>query len=402
MSNKNVWNLYYHREKSRPLAEFLRDLTDLSKKENQLKIIALPNLNSQVAFSKLPKSVRDLLYLGHQDVILTFDDRKNPENVVFACEITDAKPAKDHWMQRFPSLVGACKQNVPSVFVMPFEMKTSTWTGSLKSEFFYAFDRVMDIYQIPIYLANWEQNKAGNLEIDTKYTDVPDRNSESMKDVIRLVNMTMNYASHGRDFKNLLKERIVVNLRDKMKIEIKNTPKPTDYAGLKIYESVAYMKWNDVEKHLKTIIKKLPDIPERIIRRDKSLIFVPRPQSVKGNRQLKETLHNRIVKRNGNPYNGMPLAFDFMFCRLGSTPYERDVNLILDLSELSFSEFADFAKKTHDKSPLAEKTVPKPEQAPRYSLHVTQGYTHEIKDFIRQYCYAADLIILKDFILPFY
>ena len=63
---------------------------------------------------------------------------------------------------------------------------------------------------------------------------------------------------------------------------------------------------------------------------------------------------------------------------------------------------ADFAKKTHDSSPLAKKTVPKPEQAPRYSLHVTQGYTHEIKDFIRQYCYAADIIILKDFILPFY
>lgn len=329
MSSKFVWNIYYHREKSRPLAEFLRDLTDLSNKENQVKIIALPNLNSQTDFSKLPKSVRDLLYLGHQDVILTFDDQKKPENVIFACEITDAKPAKDHWMQRFPSLVGACMQNAPSVFVMPFEMKTSTWTGSLKSEFFYAFDRVMDIYQIPIYLANWKQNQNGSLEFDAQYTDVPNRNSEPMQDVISLVNMSMDFAIHGRDFRKLLKQRIVVNLRDKLKVEIKDIPKPTDYSGLKVYDSKAYMSWSDVKKHLKTKINKLPDIPERVIRRDKSLIFVPRPQGVIGNRQLKETLYNRIVKRNGNPYNGMPLAFDFMFCRLGQTPFERDVNKIL-------------------------------------------------------------------------
>ena len=103
-----------------------------------------------------------------------------------------------------------------------------------------------------------------------------------------------------------------------------------------------------------------------------------------------------------NPYNGMPLAFDCMFCRLGPTPRERDINLIIDLSELSFADFAEFHKSTHDDSPLGDTSPPPKNLLPKYSLHLTRGYIHEIKDFIRQYCYAADIIVLKDFVVPFY
>ena len=131
------------------------------------------------------------------------------------------------------------------------------------------------------------------------------------------------------------------------------------------------------------------------------MIFVPRPEFHKGKRVLKETLISRIIAKNGNPYNGMPLAFDFMFCRLGPSTYERDVNLIIDMSEVSYSEFISFAKTIHNSSPIATKGIPKSDEISRLSLHLTEGYTHEIKDFIRQYCYAADLLILKDFIIPF-
>jgi len=146
----------------------------------------------------------------------------------------------------------------------------------------------------------------------------------------------------------------------------------------------------------------LPHMPERLWNRPLSMVFVPRPQVREGRRVTKETLLDRIQKRNGNPYNGMPLAFDYMFCRLGPTPRERDRNLIVDLSELSFRDFARFHKTIHDKSPLAKLSPPSSEIIPKYSLHLTQGYVHELKDFIRAYCYAADVIVLKDFVVPFY
>ena len=97
----------------------------------------------------------------------------------------------------------------------------------------------------------------------------------------------------------------------------------------------------------------------------------------------------------------MPLAFDFMFCRLGQSHYERDVNLIIDLSELCYDDFIGFAKTIHNSSPISVKGIPPIDQLSRLALHLTDGYTHEIKDFIRQYCYAADLIILSDLVIPF-
>ena len=87
--------------------------------------------------------------------------------------------------------------------------------------------------------------------------------------------------------------------------------------------------------------------------------------------------------------------------RLGPTSYERDINLIIDMSEIKYKEFIWFAKSVHDSSPIAAKSLPAKDQISRLSLHLTEGYTHEIKDFIRQYCYAADLIILEDFVIPF-
>jgi hypothetical protein len=389
------WTLYYHKEKSRSLAEFLKALSALSSFSSSVNIIPLPNNNSGKAFARLPRSVRKLLFFGHPDVILAYDNGIEPEKAVFAWEITDAKPATDHWMQRFPSLVGACELGIPSVFILRFESNTDAWTGKLESEFFYTYDRVMEIQQIPIYLANWLPDSYGNFAFDADYPDVPDRNSDSMIDTIKFLDKVIEYAVHGKDFHKIIKERLLVDLRNKIKIKIHDVPKPEQYKRLTVCSSSGYSSWDEVKAYIKkrsTFI--LPDIPNRILLRKKSIVFVPRPEFHRGVRILKETLISRIIKKNGNPYNGMPLAFDLMFCRLGPSTYERDVNLIIDMSEINFSEFISFAKSVHIASPINSTVIPKSDEISKLSLHLTEGYTHEIKDFIRQYCYAADLIIL--------
>jgi hypothetical protein len=395
------WTLYYHKEKSRSLAEFLRDLSALSSFTG-VAIEALPNNNKGKEFARLSRSVRKLLFFGHPDVILAYDNGIEPEKAVFAWEITDAKPATDHWMQRFPSLVGACELGVPSIFILRFESRTPSWSANLESEFFYAYDRVMEIEQIPIYLADWLPDNTGAFAFDSTYPDVPDRNSDSMVDTIEFLNKVIDYSIHGKDFHKLIKERLLVDLRNKLKVKIHRVPKPEDFNRLTVASATGYSEWSDVLSYIHSRTSfPLSHVPARLMLRKKSLIFVPRPQFHKGIRVLKESLLSRIIKRNGNPYNGMPLAFDFMFCRLGPSTYERDVNMIVDMSEISYSDFISFAKNIHNSSPIASSALPASDQISRLSLHLTEGYTHEIKDFIRQYCYAADLIILSDFIIPF-
>jgi hypothetical protein len=394
------WTLYYHKEKSRGLAEFLKNLTALAGYAT-VNIVSLPNRNNSVAFTRLPRSIRKLLFYGHPDVILGYNNGIEPEKAVFAWEITDAKPATDHWMQRFPSLVGACELGVPTVFILRFESNTTAWTARLESEFFYAYDRVMEIEQIPIYLADWLPDPSGVYAVDRDYPDVPDRDSDSMVDTIAFLNQVIDYAVHGKEFQKLLRERLLVDLRNKLKVRINEVPSPEDYRRLTVASATGYLSWDEVKTYISTrTAYNLPYTPARITLRKRSVIFVPRPESHRG-RVLQETLLDRIKAKNGNPYNGMPLAFDFMFCRLGSTVYERDVNLIIDLSEISYQEFISFAKTIHDSSPIASKTKPSKDQISRLALHLTEGYTHEIKDFIRQYCYAADLLVLSDFVIPF-
>lgn len=394
------FTLYYHGEKSRGLAEFLKKFSVLKNYHNYVKIVSIPNTNKGNQFALLPRSLRKLLFFGHPDVALTYDNGIENEKTIFAWEITDAKPATDHWMQRFPCLVGACELGIPSVFIMRYESRTDKWKGKLNSEFFYAYDRVMEIQEIPIYLADWTPNEFGKLSADKDYPDVPDRDSVSMQDTLKFLNTTIDYAIHGKDFKNLIKERLIVDLRNKHRIKISEIPIPKNYKRLTELSKEGYLEWTEVESFIKKNKKlEIPDLPERISLRAKSLIFTPRLKNT--DRVLKETLMDRIHKKNGNPYNGMPLAFDFMFCRLGTSTYERDINLIIDLSELSFEEFSEYARKVHESSPIGKNTIPSKKEIPRYSLHLTEGYNHEIKDFIRQYCYAADIIILKDIVIPF-
>ena len=311
---EDKWTLYYHKEKSRTLAEFLRDLSQLKKYPGSVQIESLPNNNVGNEFARLPRSVRKLLFFGHPDVILSYNNGIEPEKAVFAWEITDAKPATDHWMQRFPSLVGACELGVPTVFILRFKADTEKWSGHLESEFFYAYDRVMEIQQIPIYLADWLPDATGKFAFDKDYPDVPDRSSDSMIDTLEFLNKVIDYAIHGKNFHNLIRERLLVELRNKIKVRIHEVPTPTEYKRLILGNPSGYNNWSEVESYIKTRTTfSITHIPNRIRLRSKSLIFVPRPEFHKGKRKLKETLLSRITKKNGNPYNGMPLAFDFMF-----------------------------------------------------------------------------------------
>src|SRR6185312_119654 len=150
--------LYHHKERSWP--DYLKqysDLDSLVKRRNvDVVITPLPEQNRHLSFARLPESLRRLLFFAKPDVVVTMDDGQKPVQPIFAIDVTEHVAARDHWIQRFPNLVGCAQENVAGAFIAPRDMPhRKGFAGKTDPFFFFAYDRVIEIHQTPIYIAEW-------------------------------------------------------------------------------------------------------------------------------------------------------------------------------------------------------------------------------------------------------
>jgi hypothetical protein len=213
----------------------------------------------------------------------------------------------------------------------------------------------------------------------------------------------ITYALHGRPADGLVHERLFVNLRDQVRSRAySKLPKISDFQRLKFnHPDGNVMDGEDFESWLSDKDIDLPgDFPERFYKRDKYLVWTP--QVLVGNKtadELRALLSGRIDKRGGDPYLGQPLAFDYIFCRLGATPYERDVSLVLDLSVLEFSDLAKYHQKVWESSPLQYTDISDIDDVPTYNMYLKENDLQLMKNVLRIYAYCADVIVYKDGII---
>jgi hypothetical protein len=149
--------LYHH--KNEGLAKYVAYYSDIKTlvPGAKIRIESIPQHSSHSSFSELPQQLRRLLFFARPDVVICIDDFIRPVHPIFAFEITEHVPARDHWMQRFVNLVGCAQEGVPGAYVMPFDMsKHPSFPSTIDSYFFFAYDRVTEIHQIPIFIAEWE------------------------------------------------------------------------------------------------------------------------------------------------------------------------------------------------------------------------------------------------------
>lgn len=193
----------------------------------------------------------------------------------------------------------------------------------------------MEIHQTPFYIAEWESDDKRTLNIDTTFSDLPKHDSQPIVKTISFLNKVLDAAINGTPVSLLLQERLIVNLRDDMRGRAYSPiPKISDFARLtKNMVNGDFLPWGDVVTWLDGKGISVPaNIPERIVKRTRNLIFTPiADKRGKTAAQLRASLNKRIKEKGADPYLGQPLAFDYMFCRLGTTPYERDTNVIIDL-----------------------------------------------------------------------
>ena len=146
-----------------------------------------------------------------------------------------------------------------------------------------------------------------------------------------------------------MNERLIVDLRDRIRHRgYASLPEIGDFKRLTFaMEKDRKLTGEEIAEWLGKQGLTLPkDLPDRITKRANYLVFTPQSNRTgKSIDSLRSALLKRIQKKGGDPYLGQPLAFDYIFCRLGETPYERDTNLVIDLTVLNFSDMASFHEK---------------------------------------------------------
>jgi hypothetical protein len=277
--------------------------------------------------------------------------------------------------------------------------------SELDHVFFFAYDRVTEIHETPMFIAEWEVVGGHTTKCDAAYPSLPDRNSPDLKLTFQYLERVIDYAVHGRPLRELYRERLIVDLRNRIRRRAySELPEISDFKRLKFnmpnerpLTNIEFSGWLAAKG-----LAVPTDFPERLTKRDKYLIYVP--QSDRGTNsldQLRDKLKVRIKDKGGDPYLGQPLAFDYLFCRLGPSTYERDVSLIIDLSVLKFEDMAEYHKSVWEDSPLRHTDPTKIKDVPTYTMHLKEGSAQVLKNVLRIYAYAADAIVYRDAIIYF-
>jgi hypothetical protein len=400
--------LFHHKNKA--LAQYVKECSTLNRMESEnlceIDILSSPQQNIHKSFAELPESLRKLLFFAKPDLVICLDDNVRPIRPIFAFELTTHVPARDHWMQRFVNLVGCAQEGVPGAYVIPFSMpERENFSGEIDDYFFFAYERVMEIHKTPFYIAQWESLDGKTLNRDALITHMPNRDSKDIVNAFKFLNLVLDTAIHGRDVSNLMGDRLIVELRNQIRQRAyKQVPRISDFQRL--YFNMGkddFLTIQELKNWLKLKGLSLPArLPDRIKKRNKNLIYVPQSTQVSRSQEaLRRTLLKRVSKKGGDPYTGQPLAFDYMFCRLGPTPYERDVNVIIDLSVLKFSDLAKYHRQVWEQCPLRYEELNQLDHVPRYTMYLTEGCPHVTKNFLRIYAFTADLIAFKDGLVYF-
>jgi hypothetical protein len=311
--------------------------------------------------------------------------------------------ARDHWMQRFPNLVGCAQEGIPGAFIVPGDMpERDKFAGRKDPFFFFAYDRVVEIHQTPIFIAEWPSSDGRTLDTDSMFPELPPHDSDSIRRVIEFFDQALDWALKGQPLDQLMQSRLFTDLRHELRrVGFEKIPRVSDFERLAVnlpnnrpLTAVEFAEW--VEDRGLAIPD---DLPERVLRRDAYVVYSPivSPQA-----DSRAKLVERIKLHGGDPYGQQPIVFDYLFCRLGPTTYERDRNLVVDLGVLKFEDFASYVTSTWDKSPLKENRMTRVRgKVPIYGLHLNEPLAQVLKGFVRFSAFAADIIVFEDGMLFF-
>ena len=277
--------------------------------------------------------------------------------------------------------------------------------GKVDPVFFFAYDRIMEIHQTPIYIAEWPSEDGANLDGDSHFTHLPPHTAPGLRNTLDFFDLVLQSAMQGRDLSTLWRERLIVDLRNEIRrVGYQQVPAIKDFKRLKVnmptgepLTAAGFHEWL-----ADRCLEPPTGLPDRIEKRDRYLVLSLLVKASETPDEARRALRKRIKYKGGDPYTQQSLVFDYLFCRLGPSPLERDVNLVIDLSPLFFSDFAQYVADAWERSPLSATSFRKvKDKVPIYTLHLTEGLSQVVKNFVRLSAFSSDIIVFRDGLLHF-
>lgn len=352
----------------------------------------IPSQNNSIDFTKLPAYVADILYLDKPDIIISgsFDGRH--EKPIFSIEFASCTPQYQHALQRFSRMMASVVNGCPSVIIIPSMKRENdqgirTYRRSRAIE--YGAVKLMDIYNTPAFIFDWEDNDG--ILLTEGSTGLPLLTSNAilqLKDLLTKAIVQFN----NTDYINALwRLPAVSKLLDQARERAytggaPSISQPGGGSGGESASKLDLVKTSDLIELIenKSAVHKaqVNKISTFISEREESLVFYP----------------TRVTAHAGDPYVGMIGYYDIAFCRVGRSTRERGYNLVAHCENVSINEINSTMTQfnTH-KCPFTEDLSTRSIQT--YSYHLKYGCKLTKSKPVRIYAELADIVIFNDGII---
>jgi len=378
VGSEPMFKVWYHDNKA--FAEYLVDITDLKKHDPSIEKLSFGR-----SFANNPDMIQKILYLDVPDAIVTYGF---PEKPVLGIEFCAEAPSGHDIFQRVARVAASASFGTAFAFIFPEKKWVVRAIGGRWDNYnplsFRALMNISRFHKIPALSFFWEANQIsgdaanGFLLMDKNCANMPDRDTQEMKNFAAFVNLTIDYVLRNRDFEEMMFDPLIMNREMWMweKFHQKYRSKPDTFRWSPL-TSCRIIKTSDLVTLVRKAIGREPDLPNYVTKREETLIYEPGTNIFRS-----------------DPYSGSLVGIDYLECRNGETVRHRHRNLVMHFGKIHFKKMQNmFCRYYKEECPFN----PKIKDVNRYlGLHLRDGCRYTKQKELRIYCYVADVLVFKD------
>jgi len=349
------------------------------------------------AFLNLPEPMKNILRLDAPDLIVTIEIA-GVDTPVVVLELTTTTPQSQHAKQRMPRLVAAAEALVPSIYIIPRCKRSGGTLYSLGPDVHFFQEKIYTYTNVPSLQYDWPDSNGGLLN-DLTYPNEPRSTEPSIIKAFQVIEEFINERLAAMNAADYIR-RLGVNGLLTAELTLQSTAARAATVAVGNFPTLVEINTADLAAFMTTntgmavnhINNTLSRIPERIKKRDRTIIFQP---------------SGRILGHAGDPYTGMLAFFDYCFCRFGANIEERNKNLVLmpmnpALNTISTHYASDgYHHYWENKCPFRNPTTPTINEQFKLSHNLQYGCVFTKIKPLRIHGYFSDMIIFQDSVLVF-
>ena len=373
-----MFKVWYH--DNRTFAEYLIETTKLNEHDPKIERISTGR-----DFANNPDMIQKILYLDMPDAVVTYGF---PEKPILGIEFCAEAPSGHDIFQRVARVAASASFGTAFAFIFPEKKWVVRTIGGRWDNYnplvMRALMHISRFHKVPSLSFFWEADiltgveAEGFLRVDENYENMPDRESEEMKNFTKFVNLAIDYVLQNRDFREMMFDPFILEreawMWEKYHQRYRSRPNIFRWSPL---TSCRKIETSELISLIEEVTGRRPNLPHYVSEREETIIYEP------GTRQFRS-----------DPYSGSLVGIDYLMCRRGETVRHRHRNLAMRFRNVSFARMQEmFVRYYRDRCPFNPRQV----EIDRYlTLHLKDGCRYTKQKELRIYCHIADLLIFRD------